>query len=179
MHHLRRTRGFTIVELMITLALIAIVATIAVPNFTQFIRNNQLQAKAEEVKSFLLLARNEAVSNRARVKLEFKVDKNECNDDSTGDCWRIIRPGQANAVIRKLEYNKNQAALAAVDTSMATITELFYYPSGVSSAAARLTICNNNSPETGYLITIAANGSIRLHLRGKDEDNTTALANCE
>lgn len=169
MHRLRRTRGFTIVELMITLALVAIVATIAVPNFTQFIRNNQLQAKAEEVKSFLLLARNEAISNRAQVRLEFNATSP----------WRIKRPGKADAIIRELEFNTNQAKLVAMDTSNAKITDIIYRPSGVSSAAARLTICNNNSPETGYLITIAANGSIRLHLRGKDEDNTTALANCE
>lgn len=175
----RNTLGFTIVELMITLTLVAIMAGIAVPNFTQFIRNNQLQAKAEEVRSFLLLARTEAVSNRARVKIELKVDASDCNAEGTGDCWRIIRPGKSNAVIKQLEYNKNQAALAATDTSSSTITELFYFPSGVSSAAARFTICNNNLPETGYLITISANGSIRLHLRGKDEDNITALANCE
>jgi|GEM_PF-658822 len=169
MPRLHRTRGFTLVELTITLALVAIVATIAVPNLTQLMRNNQLQAKAEELKSFLLLARNEAVGNRAQVELTFNATTP----------WEIKRPGKANAVIRTLEFNEVEAKLVAMNASNTTITNLLYRPSGVSSAAARFTICNNNLPETGYLITVAANGSIRLHTRGKDEDNITALANCE
>ena len=35
------SRGFTLIELMIVLALLAIVAFIAVPNFTDFIERNQ------------------------------------------------------------------------------------------------------------------------------------------
>ena len=60
MSRLKGMRGFTLVELMITIALLGVVATIAVPNFVQFIRNNQVQAKADELKTFLQYARGQA-----------------------------------------------------------------------------------------------------------------------
>ena len=169
MSRIGNTQGFTIVELMVIVTLVAIVTAIAVPNSVQFIRNSQLQAKAEELKSFLLLARNEAISNRAQVRLVF----------SANTPWEIQRPGKSNEVIRTLEFNPEQANLVAMNANDAAISELFYRPSGVASAAARLTVCNDNETETGYLVTIASNGSIRLHPKGKEEDNITALAGCE
>jgi prepilin-type N-terminal cleavage/methylation domain-containing protein len=169
MSRIGSTQGFTIVEMMVTVTLVAIVAGIAVPNFAQFIRNSQLQAKAEELKSFLLLARNEAISNRAQVRLVFNANTP----------WEIQRPGKSNEVVHTLEFNPAQANLVAMNANDATISELLYRPSGIVSAAARLTVCNENTAETGYLITIASNGSIRLHPKGKEEDNITALADCD
>ncbi|MFZ3183012.1 MAG: GspH/FimT family pseudopilin [Pseudomonas sp.] len=170
MSRLDKTQGFTLVELMITLALLAIVATIAVPSFTQFIHNNQIKAAAEELKTFLMFARDQAINNKAQVKLIF--------NDSTA--WEIQRPSKQDEVIRTLEHSATQAKIVALNSNRtAAISELLYRPSGVASAGASFTICRDNKPADGYLITVEPSGSIELHPKGKKENNTSNLVACE
>ena len=54
-------RGFTLIELMVTLAVAAILLTIGIPSFQQFIANNRASAGANELLAALQLARSEAV----------------------------------------------------------------------------------------------------------------------
>ena len=62
-----RLGGFTIVELMITLLVSAILLKVAMPAFSSWIGNVQLRASAESVLSGLNLARAEALRRNARV----------------------------------------------------------------------------------------------------------------
>ncbi|WP_298187076.1 GspH/FimT family pseudopilin [uncultured Pseudomonas sp.] len=164
-----RTQGFTLVELMITMALLAIMAMIAVPSFTQFTINNRLQAKAEELKSFLQAARTEAVVKRAVITLKAK----------DADKWIAVRPSKdSNASIRTLEINPTEAKLAAANASGSAVNELTYYANGVVKAPVNFTICHDKKTESGYQVSVAANGSIHLAPRGKQKDNA-ALAKCE
>lgn len=64
---MKQQSGFTLVELMITLALVAILATIGVPSFMNFIVNNRLAAQTNELVSALNLARSEAIKRNTRV----------------------------------------------------------------------------------------------------------------
>lgn len=54
-------RGFTIIELMVVLAVLAIVATFAVPSFQHVIENNRLATEANRIFSAMSYARSEAV----------------------------------------------------------------------------------------------------------------------
>lgn len=59
--------GFGLIEMLVTISLIAIVASIAVPSFNDFIANSQIRTVAESVRNGLQLARTEAVKRNAMV----------------------------------------------------------------------------------------------------------------
>ena len=61
-------RGFTLVELMVTLAVLAIVAGLAVPNLNTFIQSNRVTGHANAMVSALNFSRSEAVSRSENVR---------------------------------------------------------------------------------------------------------------
>ncbi|WP_115047012.1 GspH/FimT family pseudopilin [Xanthomonas arboricola] len=60
----RRSTGFTLVELIIAIAVLAILLTIALPSFRGVIRSNRVASSANETLGLLSLARSEAIRNR-------------------------------------------------------------------------------------------------------------------
>lgn len=62
-----RPSGFTLIELMITLTVAAILLAVAVPSFTDIIRNNRLTAASNDLLRSTQLARSEAVKRQTPV----------------------------------------------------------------------------------------------------------------
>ncbi|HZP92725.1 MAG TPA: GspH/FimT family pseudopilin [Burkholderiales bacterium] len=65
----RPARGFTIIEALVTLAVLAILTTIAVPNITAWIVSARVRAAASDVYSALIFARSEAVKRSSNVDI--------------------------------------------------------------------------------------------------------------
>lgn len=63
------SRGFTLIELMVTLVVIVILATLAVPSFRGFIANQQVKTASYDLLAALNYARSEAIKRNADVTL--------------------------------------------------------------------------------------------------------------
>ena len=65
----RPQRGFTIIELMITAEIVAILAAIGVPSFNNLILSTRIKNGASDIYGALILARSEAIKRGANVTI--------------------------------------------------------------------------------------------------------------
>ena len=78
-------RGFTLVELMVTLVVLGIIAAAATPGFMSIVNNNRLASSGNELNATLQSARMEATRRGVRVVVCPSNDGAAC---STGARWR-------------------------------------------------------------------------------------------
>lgn len=83
----RRDRGFTLPELLITVAVSAILLAVAVPNFQSFVKNSQVGSTADGFLAALQQARSEAIKRGNLVVLCRTADPsgNTCGDSGEKD----------------------------------------------------------------------------------------------
>ncbi len=84
-----RNKGFTLVEIMLALAVMGILVTLAIPNFRSWIQSSQIRTAAESVQNGLQLARAEAAHRNTLVS--FSLNGNDWSVD-------VIPVGAASSV---------------------------------------------------------------------------------
>ncbi|RRV28530.1 prepilin-type N-terminal cleavage/methylation domain-containing protein, partial [Stutzerimonas stutzeri] len=62
--------GFSLIELLIVLILLSIMASVAMPSFTNLIQSNRVQSASDELYGLMQYAKNEAVMRNRVVTLE-------------------------------------------------------------------------------------------------------------
>jgi type IV fimbrial biogenesis protein FimT len=76
-------KGFTLVELMVVIAIVAIVSAIALPSLTAFIDSTRFSAQANDLVAALSYARSEAVKRNADVSICPSTDGAACASSSS------------------------------------------------------------------------------------------------
>mgnify|MGYP006388969289 CR=1 FL=1 len=69
---MRYTSGFTLIELMVTIAVLAIIATISAPSFSNMITHQNLKKSTHELMGTLNQARSKSVLERRSIEVELK-----------------------------------------------------------------------------------------------------------
>ena len=86
-------QGMTLIEVAITMTILAVTLSYALPDFMEWTKNTQIRTVAESVQSGLQLARAEAVQRNTRV--EFKLSDDVGTAGATGWTVRLANTGTA------------------------------------------------------------------------------------
>lgn len=160
---LRTARGFTIIELMITLVMAAILATIAVPSFSTLIQNNRLTTQSNELLSSFALARSEAIKRSQQVVSCQSSTATSCSGSATNwhQGWVVFADADADGIIDAgediiLVHNAMTSSLSA----SSTVTSIAYDNDGLAIGLANevfFTLCDarGDSDKQGIGISIA------------------------
>ena len=164
--HLRQRRrlgGFTLIEVLITVGILAVVVSFAAPSMRDMITNSRLQGASSDLMADLSLARGTAAAKGQRVTICTSSDGATC---STSSLWHqgwivfvdgnsngtfeaandtMIRVHEAlNSSITVAPYSATGAPLA-LNVTDNTILAVRYRPSGptTNSAAIGFRVCQN------------------------------------
>ena len=99
MLRLKRKKGFTLYELMITLALASVITSLAVPGFQGFVQSSRAVTHTNDLVTALNLGRSEATRRSAPIQLCASSDSAVCNGSTDwSDGWIVRTP--AGEVLR-------------------------------------------------------------------------------
>jgi len=90
-------RGFTLIELMVTIALAGILTALAAPSMTSVFKTNRVQAEASSFVGDLVLARTEAVKRGQNVSACVSSDGSTCLTSNTWQSGWIVFSDSAAA----------------------------------------------------------------------------------
>lgn len=76
---MKKQDGFTLVELMITIAIAAIVLSVGIPSFREIIQNNRAAVQSNELVTALSLARGESVKRGTDISVCASSDSATCS----------------------------------------------------------------------------------------------------
>ena len=95
-----RSRGFTLVEVLATLAVIAVLVTFGMPSMTALVDSIQLKSASDVFFSHLHLARSEAIKRNSRVVLCKSADGVSCiSDGGWEQGWIVFHDANTNAAL--------------------------------------------------------------------------------
>jgi type IV fimbrial biogenesis protein FimT len=155
-----RARGFSLIELMITLAVLAVLAALAAPSFTSLFNSNRLTSHANEVVTSLQLARMEAIRRNASVTVCRTSDGATC-DDVAGAWGGWLTVVASDGEVLRTNTVKSPVQ---VTSGAASIT---FRPDGLARGAAggaltenSITVCiPTTRPQDNRRVVALVNGS--------------------
>ncbi len=166
-------KGFTLIELMVTLAVAAIVLTIAVPSFTTTVQNNRLSTQLNELVGSLHLARSEAIKRRVTMTVCGSTDQSSCNTSNWENGWLVFadtdEDGAVDAGETIVAVYENAGGNYTLRTNAFSSSQFIQYAlAGDIDSAGTFTLCDSRGTTNARAVNINATGRPRVAIDGSD-----------
>ncbi len=132
-----KQQGFTLIELMVALALVAILVTIGIPGFNNIIRDNRLVTGTNDLVTSMSLARSEAIRRGVPVTVCASNTGTDCTVSTWNQGWIVFTDqGTADTVDGTDTILRVQQALSGdVQIAVGGATQVSYSATGFLAAA--------------------------------------------
>jgi prepilin-type N-terminal cleavage/methylation domain-containing protein len=167
-----KQRGFTLLELLMVVAVLAIIATIAVPSMRGAAEKRRTIAAAEEIYSQVQLARSEAIARSQPVFMNIAAGANwaigisndpACDPTDNVPACALPDAQDNNPITRRFTFNEHQ------DVSIATTENQINFRSQRGTATVA-SIDVVSTGDTGYVMSLVVGPLGQVTMCSSDAD---------
>ncbi len=143
----KHSRGFTLLELMLVMAIVAILAGVALPSMSSFITTGRISGAADVIKNEFEWARTEAVKDNDTIKITFITGANWCIgiDDTGGACDCSSASCTVNGQPKNISYADYDGLTLSTSGGLSSVT---INPTGIADTSGAITFTDGSYSAT-------------------------------
>lgn len=170
-------RGVTAFELLITMAIAAILMATAVPSFKNYSWNLRMRTAMDTLQADLNLARSRAISHNVQTIICPAADASDCSGASNWQSGWIVF-ADLNGDRKRQEGEPLLKQANAVESlaiySSRSRNQLRFFPNGTAPGSnISIVFCDKRGPEKAGAVVVSNSGRVR-----QEADSTRINANC-
>ncbi len=128
------SRGFSFVELMLAIAILAILATVAIPSFSEFALANKLRAYSNNLVASVHLTRSEAIKRNQVVEMCVSINGSTCGEGGWEQGWIVL-------VDETVLYRQQAVVDGFRISASGGLETLSFQPTGLAATQVQFTVC--------------------------------------
>lgn len=157
---MKQQHGVTLIELLVAMAIMAILVTTAVPSFTDALRNARMRTATNGLAIALRIARGEALKRGAPVAACMSDDLATCNGGSRGyivfvDNGTMFVIDGADELLHVYERSESEPEVAAAPDH-----RVQFRPTGRATSAPTFVFCDGRGATSAHSVRLSRTGRI-------------------
>jgi type IV fimbrial biogenesis protein FimT len=157
---IRKNSGFSLIELIIVMAILGIVLAIAAPNFTKYLHNTNLKTAVRDLAGDIHNTKQTAAAHAVYYEMVF---------DNTNNNYSIVKCGSNSTdacnVTTASKSPASAAGYIAIDSLTYPASKISFQPRGTISPSGSITLKNDKGSTATITSTIMGKVSVQYNLK--------------